>query len=456
MKQGDLNRLAVFCLTVCLAIGGVAVAADASSDDLVPMVVNLLLDKDRDMRALGLQQVREAAKGPAATRRFVALLPKLPPDGQAALLDALATRGDTTARPAVLEMLHSRQEAVRAAAVRALGALGNAADVPLLVRTLDAAGSEKAAARTSLVQLMGPDVTAALVGQMKHSPAETKVKLLAVLGARRARDTIPAILKAALDDDADVRTAAMRVLGQLAKPKHIPAMLKGLLKARPGPERDWAEKAVMFVCRRIPQASQRARPLLEAWKGLNAADQVSVLPTLGRVGGPASLKIVAEAIADKDPRHHAAGVAAICYWPDASVAPQLIALARSEPDAPRRLLALRALIRVAALPDGRSNAQRLVLLKKAMSMATGDDDRNYVIKRANAIRSIETLRFVAPYLGQPAFAQQACATVVELAHHRELREPNQAEFHRALDVVIRTSKDPGVVDRAKRYQRGQT
>ena len=61
-----------------------------------------------------------------------------------------------------------------------------------------------------------------------------------------------------------------------------------------------------------------------------------------------------------------------------------------------------------------------------------------------------------PYLNQPAFAQEACGTVVELAHHRELREPNKAEFDKALDVVIRIGKDPGVVDRAKRYKKGQT
>jgi len=29
-------------------------------------------------------------------------------------------------------------------------------------------------------------------------------------------------------------------------------------------------------------------------------------------------------------------------------------------------------------------------------------------------------------------------------------------FHNYLDAVIRTAKDPGVVDRAKRYKKGQT
>jgi hypothetical protein len=337
-----------------------------------------------------------------------------------------------------------------------LGSLGNTTDVPLLIRTLDAEGPEKAAARAGLVQLTGPEVAAAIVAQMKQAPPEMRVKLLAVLGARRANDTVPAILDAAQEDDVAVRMTAMGVLGQLARPEHIPGMLKGLLKATPGAERDSAGIDVMLVCNRIADANKRANPLLAAWKALGPDERLAVLPTLGRVGGPAVLEIVAEAIADKDPQRHAAGIAAICLWPNASVAPRLIALARNESDADQRLLALRALIRVAALPDGRPDAQRLDLLKKAMAMATEEDDRNYVLKRAKAIRTIETLRFVVPYLSQPTFAQEACATVVELAHHRELREPNKAEFHRALDVVIRTSTDPGVVNRAKLYKQGKT
>ena len=56
---------------------------------------------------------------------------------------------------------------------------------------------------------------------------------------------------------------------------------------------------------------------------------------------------------------------------------------------------------------------------------------------------------------QPAFAQEACATVVELAHHRELREPNKAEFDQALDAVIRISEDAKPIDDAKRYKKGR-
>jgi len=432
-------------------------AAGQSSEELVQMIVGLVRHKDQDMRAVGFQQVRESAKGTAATNQFAALLPTLSPGVQAGLLTALATRGDLAARPAVLEMLKSQEAEVRTAAIEALGALGNAADVPGLVQLAKSATDpEKAAARASLIQLSGPTINAAIVAELKNAAdSDIRVKLLEVLVARNAKDSIAGILPAAEDADAKVRTAAMTTLSQLAAPEQVADMLKGVLKAAAGPEREAAEKAVMIVCDRNKDAAKRAEPLLAAVERLSDADKTTLLPTLGRVGGPGALKLVETAIADQKADRHEAGIRALCNWPDASAAPKLQELAQSG-EASQRTAALRALIRVAALPDKRSDADRLNLLKKTMTMATRDEERKLVVTRARAVRTIESLRFAVPYLDQPALAQEACGTVVELAHHRELREPNKAEFEKALDVVIRIGKDAGVVDHAKRYKKGQT
>jgi hypothetical protein len=69
---------------------------------------------------------------------------------------------------------------------------------------------------------------------------------------------------------------------------------------------------------------------------------------------------------------------------------------------------------------------------------------------------MDSLRFVLSYMDKPELAERACATVVELAHYRELRDPNKVEFDNALDKVIGICKDPVLVDRAKRYKRGET
>ena len=85
------------------------------------------------------------------------------------------------------------------------------------------------------------------------------------------------------------------------------------------------------------------------------------------------------------------------------------------------------------------------LLKKAMTMCQRNTERLLVLDRAKAVRIPETLRFLTPYMDQPLFAERACLSVVELAHHRGLREPNKAEFHRALEEIFRFT------DRANRY-----
>lgn len=458
MKRTYMLLGGTVCLAVLFSLTALSPAQEETGDELVPLVIDLLGEKDKDMRALGLEQVRTEAKGQAATRQFAAQLPKVPPDVQAALLGALAARGDPAARPAVVDLLAaSPNAAVRLAAIGALGLLGEPADARLLLRLLTGgSAAEQAAARTALTRLPGESVSTTVAAEMKQAGAATRGTLIGILATRRAFGTAADILPAAVDADSSVRSAAIAALAELAGPEHIPGMVHGILAAEMGREREAAEKAVMSVCSRISDARQQAAPLLAAMERLNEADRTAVLPALGRVGGPAALKIVKAAIADSDSSRHEAGLRALCNWPDASIATELIERVQTDDHPSDRTAALRALIRVAPLPDGRSDGEKLELLKKALALCTRDSERNLTLQRAAAIRIPETLRFLTPYLDQPAFAQQACHAVVELAHHRDLREPNKAEFGRALDKVIQTGKDATVVDRANRYKKGQT
>jgi hypothetical protein len=225
---------------------------------------------------------------------------------------------------------------------------------------------------------------------------------------------------------------------------------------QPGRERDAAERAIALVASRIGDAAKRPAPLLSAMEKLNEADQIALLPALGRVGGPAALEEVDAAIASADAARHAGGVRALCNWPDASVAPRIIKLAHTDKHDEHRAMSLAALVRVAPLPDGRPDRDRLELVRNVMTMCNDNDDRNLLLRRASAIRTVETLRYVLPFVDQPRHAESACESIVELAHHRGLREPNKAEFHQALDKVIATAKDAIVIDRAKRYKADQT
>ena len=54
------------------------------------------------------------------------------------------------------------------------------------------------------------------------------------------------------------------------------------------------------------------------------------------------------------------------------------------------------------------------------------------------------------------FCEVAAESIVELAHHRTLREAAKPEFLTALDQIIAVSKDPTSVERATRYKNNQT
>ena len=457
MKLTRWSLLAIACLTLSLVSSAASFADEEANPELVQLVIGLLADPDKDLRALGFEQVRTAAKGAAATRQFAAQLPKLPPDAQVGLLSALADRGDPAARPAVLEMLDtSREEPVRVAAIIALAPLGEPADANRLMELLSAeSATEQEAARDSLIRLSGERVPADIAAGLTQGEPPLRVTLIEILAERRALDLVPAILTAATDDEASVRAAAMTALGQLAGPEHMSGMVQGVLKAELGAERAAAEKSIQSVCGRI-DADKRAEPLLAAMDQLDPADRMALLPTLGRVGGVAALSIIEEAISNPDAAMHETGILALCNWPEASIAPRLIELVQADEHSEHRAMALRALIRVAPLPDGRSNDQRLALVQQALAFCTRDEERNLLLGRAHAVRTVEALRFLTPFMDQPSLAQQACLSTVELAHHRELRDANKAEFHAALDKVIQTSQDATVIDRANRYKNGQT
>jgi hypothetical protein len=269
---------------------------------------------------------------------------------------------------------------------------------------------------------------------------------------------VPALLKAAGGSDASVRTAAFAALKALATPKHVPDMVAALLKTEKGKEREAAEVAIATVASQLP-AAKRAEAVLAAIKAdpKHAAD---LLPLLGRLGGEEALKIVRDAVAATDPTLHDAGVVALCNWPDTGANDDLLALAEKGKADAEKQRALQALTRINTgtawierTPDERLAA--LNVMKKAMGLATRDEERRAILDGIGFVRHIETLRFVVPYLDQPALAQSACRGVVELAHSRMLREPNKTEFAKPLDRVIAMCKDKGLVDRAKQYKEGR-
>ena len=178
---------------------------------------------------------------------------------------------------------------------------------------------------------------------------------------------------------------------------------------------------------------------------------------MAAVGGPEPLTLVDARLASHDDADRRLGILAVCRWPNAVVADRLLTLIGAVGDESDRDRLIAALIRIAPLPgDTLDDAERLALVRQVMDLCRTDEQRCRLLERASAIRTVETLRFVLPSLDNPALAESACRSVVELAHHRTLRDAHKDEFTAALDRVMATTKNEELVTRATHYQAGQT
>ncbi|MDA1039392.1 MAG: HEAT repeat domain-containing protein [Planctomycetota bacterium] len=433
-------------------------AVSRAADDPVAMTIDLFSRDDADFRAIGLDRVRHGTTGEAATYRFAAEIAKQSPEGQIELVRALADRGDAAAIPAITTLLlQATDPAVRSAAVLALGTLGTQVEVAVLKRSLAGGDPEKAAARRALTIIRGDAATKELIDAAKFGDPALRPIFIDILADRRARVALPEFAALTVDADAAVRAASLRALEKLGGPEQVAGLIAGVLKAAAGNERRDAERALVTVCTKNQGHERAATIFLEAFKKAPESEQETLLPALGGVGGPGAMAIVDELIASPDAAKRKFGLSALSRWPDATVASRLLDLTAKTQDPAERALLLGALIRIAPLPSNNLNdGQKLDLVKKTMQLCQTNEDRARLIERVNAIRTVDAFRFVTGYLDSPALAEPACRSVVELAHHRQLRDANKDEFQKALDRVITTTKNAELVERANAYKEGKT
>ncbi len=438
--------LAVVC---CTALAARLTAAEPPSEDLLQLIADLVGDSDRQMRAIGLQQVRTEAPGEAATRRFVKLLPNLPPEACAELVEALGERGDAAARQAVLETAQNANESVRVAALRALSGVGTEANVPLLVQRI-AAGSaaEPLAAAQSLVRLKGDRVNAAIAASLGQAAPGVRVKLLEILAARNAKELLPAMVASASDPDAGVRLAALEALRVLADESQTGDLVKLLQAAEADEQRTKAEAALLALCSR---GRENCVPALAA--GLTKTDARTrqvLLQALARAGGPSALDAVAGRLDDEEQAVRDEAVRMLSVWTDRAVAPRLVAIAGGE-SLRHHVLAIRGLVRLAS-PEGDQPAD-LKLLSDAIRLAKRRDEKLLAIGVLSRAGSPESLTLAVSLLDDPALAEEAGRAAATIAGN--LPAGHQTEIRSAMVKVLDRSKSPQTREQAQKVLNAQ-
>jgi HEAT repeat protein len=403
----------------------------AEPDQSEKRILAALAGDDEPLRRMAAQFARDAGD-PKRAAMFAEAIPGLPIQGQILLLDALSRRDLAEVRTAALNALGTESEELHEVALRALGYSGQASEVARLVDfAVHGSSSQRIAARQSLERLQGEGVDDALAQLLPSAKPMAAVVLIQTLAARSFSDTVPLLLGSAKSPSTEVRQAALAALEKLATPDEATQLIEFLLRSSRGAEREAAERAVWRCCARIEDPLRRAEPLLDCWKSASQAQRAVLLPALGRVGGASALPMVKRSL--EDPQLRDAAVRALSNWPDATVADELIQLARAGDKPEYRIWALRGFARVVAR-EGRAHPQRTFeQLREAMQLATRVEDRKLVLSRLTATRVPGALELSQACLQEEPLRADAIEVVASLAEG--MKETHPAEARVALERI---------------------
>jgi HEAT repeat protein len=267
------------------------------AEDLIP----LMADPDSEV-ASAAQETLAGLPGKSADDVIMSMLASGVPKAQMVGLDLAARRRLASALPMIFRMSRGSDGGVRSAAVKRIGDLGGAVDIPAVIQLLlspkatsgDIEGSEEALA--ALCAKSGnKDQCASLVAdKLKDADLAQKSALLRVLGSVGGATALALVRTAVDDSNSQIHGVAVRTLAAWGTPDAAPQLLELAKNAK-----DPAEKMIclrgyigfaghaevpvaarLAMCREtagLVDSEQGKKLLLGALGGIKSADALALI-----------------------------------------------------------------------------------------------------------------------------------------------------------------------------------
>lgn len=421
--------------------GAFVARAKAQPDKAPEELLAALAGDNAFYRDLAAQLVADTSN---ATSRYADALPTLPPDGQIALLRGLAGRKDPAARTAVLPLTTDDDDDVRAAAIRALAALGTAEDAALLLKL--AASDQKSdadAARYALANLHAAGLDDALAQAATGNNPQVRALAIDLLADRLAPQGVPAAITALKDESVQVRLVALAAIGKLGTKSEAETLIAIMKTSRDASERKAAADALSAIC--AVQRDDLLPIVREAMAGTDTGTQTALLNTLLRIGSPAALDALLAARASRDSKLREEALRILINWPTLDAAPQLLQLARTDPA--RRQDALRGYVRLAQ--TAKPIEKTMEMLNDAMKLAATKEEKWIVLAAWGKVHTGQSIDTLLPLLKDPAIRNEAAAALISVAEGVSRHSPEaKTRAKEVLRAVMNSAAAQGIRDRA--------
>ena len=271
------------------------------------------------------------------------------------------------------------------------------------------------------------------------------MEAIRTLAARSTVSAVPLLLKAAEDANEAIRIESLAAFGMLADCEALPDLVKVLAAAPSAGQREAAERAVIATCQRIQDQDAAASSVLAGLPGPNPDVRCALLRVLARVPSDRSLEALRAACQDADAAVQDAAIRGLSEWPDARAIADLPPIARTAASLPHKVLALRGLVRMAALPGGREPAETARLLGEVLTLAPRSDERKMALAALGDVPHVAALELASGCLTDKDLEVEAAMAVVKIAKKIQSSHPDQAKtaVQKILDVCTKPAAPGG-------------
>jgi len=404
------------------------------------VVIDLIKGKPSRLRDGALRLVVTGG-GDKLTAALIGSLDGLDAGARAQVIELLGKRGDRAALPTAMAQLRSEDKAVRQAAIAAVGELGGAGQVRIL---LEQAKAGEAEAYDALARMAAEGIDAALIASLEGGAF--KVEALKAVAMRGCRSAATQAVKLASDPSDEVRLAAWSNMADLATENEMDSLMKLLVGVKDGRERSAARGAVAAICSEATDRDKCFDAIAGHYKDAEDETKLIVLELGSSFGTAKALDLERAGLKSGNEGQRKAAVRALAAWPNSNAARDLLALAREEESATERIVALRGYIQVSA-KDG-SDAAKAGRYKAAFELAQRREDKWLLISMLKECRHIDSLRLAKSYFGDADAGTAAGLAAIDIARRMQIRD-HRDEVLAILTSLAESSKDKNVVSRAK-------
>lgn len=280
----------------------------------IPLLLEQLRAPDKAEFGIALRTAREL-RGRDVTEALGTELDRATPERQVMLLLALADRGDAAVLPKVLQVAQKGAKPTRVATLGLLDRFGDVSSVPVLLNAaIEGDADLTQAAKATLTRMEGKTVDTALMTRLPQSSGKLRQTIIELAALRRIEGSLPAILPSAEDADAGVRRATFDTLSVLGSDQQVGDLVRLLSKTQNARDRGGMEKALTAICGRSG-ASCLAYVLPLAKNNDSDLRQIA-LRALASIGGSDALAAVKAALDDRDEGVQDEAVGTLATWPN--------------------------------------------------------------------------------------------------------------------------------------------